>query len=72
MKGFSVMVHMSTAMAGVSYGVMSTTPKPLTNAQTVRGRPTFLYMSVQISNVFMMKCTVYFFSSTLTVFMVFL
>ena len=29
----------STAMAGASYGVMSNIVKPLTNAQTVRGRP---------------------------------
>ena len=35
------MVGMSTAMPEASYGVMSNTLKPLTNAQTVRGRPTF-------------------------------
>ena len=34
------MVGMGTPMAGASYGVMSNTLKPLTNAQTVRGRPT--------------------------------
>ena len=33
------MVGMGTSMAGASYGVMSNTRKPLTNAQTVRGRP---------------------------------
>ena len=34
------MVGMSSAIPGASYGVMSNTLKPLTNAQTVRGRPT--------------------------------
>ena len=40
LKGFSVMVGLSAAMAGASYGFMSNTLKPLTNGQTVRGRPT--------------------------------
>ena len=31
---------MGIPMAGASYGVMSNTIKPLTNAQTIRGRPT--------------------------------
>ena len=31
---------MGTFMAGASYGVVSNTLKPLTNAKTVRGRPT--------------------------------
>ena len=34
------MVGLSTAMAGASCGVMFNTLKPLTNGQTVRGRPT--------------------------------
>ena len=34
------MVGMSSAMPGASYGVMSNTVKPLTNEQTVRGKPT--------------------------------
>ena len=37
---FSMMVGMSSAMPGASYGVMSNTLKPLTNAQNVRGKPT--------------------------------
>lgn len=35
------MVGMSTAMAETSYGVMSNSLKPLTNAQTVCDRPAF-------------------------------
>ena len=35
-----MMVVMGTSRARASYGVMSNTLKPLTNAQTVRGRPT--------------------------------
>ena len=34
------MVGMGTSMAGASYGVISNALKPLTNAETVRGRPT--------------------------------
>ena len=39
-KKFSVMLGMSKAMTGASYSAMSNTIKPLTNAQTVRGRRT--------------------------------
>ena len=39
-KGFSVLVVISTSRVRASYGVMSNTLKPLTNAHTVRGRPT--------------------------------
>lgn len=35
-----MIVGMSTAMAGAGYDVMSSSLKPHTNAQTVRGRPT--------------------------------
>ena len=35
-----MMVGMSTAMAEASYGGLCNTVKPLTNEQTVRGRPT--------------------------------
>ena len=34
------MVGMGISMVGASYGVMSNTLKPLTNTQTVRGKPT--------------------------------
>ena len=62
---------MRTAMAKASYGVMSNTLKPLTNAHSVRlVDPHLIYKSVQISNVFMMKYT--FFSSAIKVFMIFL
>ena len=52
---------MRTAMAKASYGVMSNTLKPLTNAHTVRlVDPHFIYKSVQISNVFIMKYMFFF------------
>ena len=34
------MLGISITLARASYGAMSNTTKPLTNAQTVRGRPT--------------------------------
>ena len=40
LKEFSLMVGMGKSVAGASDSVMSNTLKPLTNAQTVRGRPT--------------------------------
>ena len=40
LKEFSLMVGMGKSVAGASDGVMSNTLKPLTKAQTVRGRPT--------------------------------
>ena len=69
--GFLVMVGMSTAMAEASSGVMSDTLKQRINGQTVRGRPTF-HLSVNLNDQCSHEERYDFFSSAISVFMIFL
>ena len=69
LKRLSVMVGMSTVMEEASYSVMSNTLKPRTQTHRLFVlEPHFIYKSIQISNVFMMKYTGFFFSVRLRFF----
>lgn len=69
LKGFSVIIGMSTAMAEAAYGVMSNTLNYLEKHWLFEVDTHFIYKSIQISSVSMMK---YMLFPLRLVFMVFL